>query len=125
MDSGTSDLGSTSLKCETVTSAELSGAALKVFYYASIFTLKISENQDFIFVQVNILSVPQHLGPKQHYFQCVLAALPPGTDHPRLKGDQSLPSTTYIKKVGLLHHTNTRHVVHFSRCKIKKGLFWL
>jgi len=46
--SGTSDLGSTSLKCQTIRSAVLSGAALKVFYYASIFALKIGENQDFI-----------------------------------------------------------------------------
>jgi len=47
-DSETSDLGSTSLKCQTIGSAELSAAALKVFSYASIFTLKIGENKDFI-----------------------------------------------------------------------------
>jgi len=47
-DNGTSGLGSTSRKCQTTRSAELSGAELKVFYYASIFALKIGENQDFI-----------------------------------------------------------------------------
>jgi len=36
----------TSLKFQTIKSAELSGAALKVFYCASIFTVEISENQD-------------------------------------------------------------------------------
>ena len=41
MDSGTSNLRSTSLKCQTIRSAEL-------HYSASIFTLNFSENQDFM-----------------------------------------------------------------------------
>jgi hypothetical protein len=34
--------------CQTIRIAELSGAALKLFYCAPIFTLKIGENQDFM-----------------------------------------------------------------------------